>query len=107
MVNNPARRGVRLQAKCVEIEGTRDVRPLPNYNDNFYPGVKVRNNDLRHEGILQGDIAIFAMGRTAKRGDLVVTGTPFGCQVEHFEPQCDCRLLGVVVRTERDYLSAI
>jgi len=106
MVNNPDRRGVRLQAKCVEIIGTRDIRPLPNHDDYFFASVKVLSNDLQHEGILRGDWATFAVGLEANPGDLVVVGTPFGCQLEHFTPPSACRLIGVVVRTDRDYLSA-
>ena len=107
MRNNPHRRIVRLQAKCVALGGTRDVRPLPNYTDYFYAGVKVCSDVMQAEGIRRDDIAIIAMGRAAKRGDLVAVETLFGYEVERFDPPCTCSMLGVVVRIERDILSAI
>jgi len=107
MLNNPARRAVRLLNKCVEMQGVLWTSSLPNHTKVFYATAEVLSDDLQGEGIFRGDYAIYAQGRKANRGDLVVVNTPFGYQVERFEPRCSCQLLGAVVRIQREILSAI
>ena len=102
MLNNPARRAVRLLNKCVEIQGTLWTSPLPNHTKEFYASAEVLHDDLRDQGIFRGDYAVFAFGRKANKGDLAVVNTPFGVEVERFEPRCSCQLLGAVVRIQRE-----
>ena len=91
-----------LPTSGVPLRGLRLVRPLPEPM-KFHFGVVI--NDARHlnmDSICDGDIAICQAGRPAPPEGLVVTQNAQGFKVQKKIDACRCRVLGAVVRIERD-----
>jgi SOS-response transcriptional repressor LexA len=105
-----------------KIEKFRDIRPIKNcgFNDRL-AGLPVIGNSLVDQGIIEGDLLIFKFTSEAKIEKLCIWQTPHGNTAKFARTNADgtvtlhnkngwqqtwssddIRLVGVVVRVERD-----